>query len=82
MTVTWWLVEKESSFLVKSLPGVLAIITAATHFYIGIVNMRRFVGFAYGILGFFLWIFASMSFVIGKKSTHFVDKSLFSMLYL
>ncbi|MGE7092494.1 hypothetical protein ACQKII_13835 [Lysinibacillus sp. NPDC048646] len=29
LTITWWLVKKDSSFLVKSLPGALAIIAAA-----------------------------------------------------
>lgn len=49
------------------LPGILVIITAAVIFYISIVYIRGFEGGAYGILAFFLIIFAIISFVIGKK---------------
>ncbi|WP_233260493.1 YesK family protein [Paenisporosarcina sp. OV554] len=51
------------------LPGILAIIAAAILFYIGFVNIRGFEGAGYGILSFFLIIFAIISFVVGKKDT-------------
>jgi len=36
-------------------------------FYIGFVNIRGFEGAAYGILAFFLIVFAIVSFVMAKK---------------
>ncbi|WP_325034778.1 hypothetical protein [Lentibacillus sp. Marseille-P4043] len=67
LIVTWWFRKKGFPFLVKMLPGIITIITAAIIFYIGFVQIRGFEGGVYGILAFFLTIFALISFVIGKK---------------
>ncbi len=73
LTVTRWFSKKDFSFFIKMLQETLAIIAAIILCYIGLVNMRGFEGFAYGSLGFFLMIFAIISFVIEKKSTRLVD---------
>jgi hypothetical protein len=69
LTLTWWFNKKGFSLFGRMLPGILAIIAAIILFYIGFVNIRGFEGGGYGILGFFLIIFAIISLVIGKKDT-------------
>jgi hypothetical protein len=69
LTLTWWFSKKGFSLFGRMLPGILAIIAAIILFYIGFVNIRGFEGGGYGILGFFLIIFAIISLVIGKKDT-------------
>lgn len=68
LTLTWWFSKKGFSLFVRILPGIFLIIAAAILFYIGFVNIRGFEGGAYGILSFFLIIFAITSFVIGKRT--------------
>lgn len=69
LTLTWWFSKKGFSLFVKMLPGILLVIAAIIVLYIGFVKIRGFEGGAYGILGFFLIIFAIISFAIGKKDT-------------
>lgn len=67
LVLAWWFSKKGFSLFVRMLPGILSIIAAAILFYIGFANIRGFEGGAYGILSFFLIIFAIISFSIGKK---------------
>lgn len=67
LIITWWLSKKGFPLVVKLLPSIITIIAAAILFYIGFVKIRGFEGGAYGILAFFLVIFAIISFVIGNK---------------
>lgn len=69
MALTWWLSKKGFSLLVRMLPGILTIIAAVIFFYIGFAKIRGFEGGSYGMLGFFLIVFAIISLVIGKKDT-------------
>ncbi|GIN99148.1 hypothetical protein J6TS1_50180 [Siminovitchia terrae] len=55
------------SLFVRMIPGMLTVIAAIILFYVGFVNIRGFEGAAYGILGFFLVIFAIISFIIAKS---------------
>lgn len=66
LLVTWWFRKMNFSLFVRMIPGVLTIATAVILFYIGFVNIRGFEGAAYGILAFFLMIFAIASFVMAK----------------
>ena len=67
LLVTWWFKRMNFSLFVRIIPGVLTVIAALILFYIGFVNIRGFEGGAYGILAFFLVIFAIISFIIAKK---------------
>ncbi|WP_245183619.1 YesK family protein [Lentibacillus salicampi] len=67
LLITWWFKRLNFSLLVQIIPGVLTVIAALILFYIGFVNIRGFEGGAYGILAFFLIIFAIISFIIAKK---------------
>ena len=67
--VAWWFGKKGYTLFVRMLPGILLSITAVIIFYISIVHIRGFEGALYGILSFFLIIFAIISFIIGKKVT-------------
>lgn len=69
VALTWWLSKKGFSLLGRMLPGILTIITAVIFFYIGFVKIRGFEGGSYGMLSFFLIVFAIISLVIGKKNT-------------
>ncbi|TDV96879.1 YesK family protein [Pseudobacillus badius] len=66
LLVTWWFKKMNFSLFVRLIPGVLTIAAAVILFYIGFVNSRGFEGAAYGILAFFLMIFAIASFVMAK----------------
>ena len=68
VVLTRWLSKKGLSLYIRMLPGILLIIIAAILFYIGFVNIRGFEGGVYGVLSFFLVIFAIISFAIGRKS--------------
>lgn len=61
VVLAWWFRKKRFSLFVRMLPGILLIITAVILFYIGFVNIKGFEGGAYGILSFFLIIFAIIS---------------------
>ncbi|ALX50522.1 hypothetical protein AOX59_02865 [Lentibacillus amyloliquefaciens] len=67
LLVTWWFKKMNFSLFVRIIPGVLTVIAAIILFYIGFVNIRGFEGAAYGILAFFLVIFAIISFLLAKK---------------
>ncbi|RWZ54490.1 hypothetical protein EQV77_14560 [Halobacillus fulvus] len=67
LALAWWFSKKGFSLLIRMLPGSFLMISAAILFYIGYVNIRGFEGAAYGILSFFLTIYAMTSFVIGAK---------------
>lgn len=67
LLITWWFKRMNFSLFVRIIPGVLTVIAALILFYIGFVNIRGFEGGAYGILAFFLAIFAIISFIIAKK---------------
>ncbi|MCP3031490.1 hypothetical protein LF817_14290 [Halobacillus sp. A1] len=67
LTLTWWFSKKGFSLFVRMLPGCFLTIIAAILFYHGFVNIRGFEGAAYGILCFFLIIFALASFAMGVK---------------
>lgn len=67
--VAWWFGNKGYPLFVRMLPGILSSITAIIIFYISIVHIRGFEGALYGVLSFFLIIFAIISFIIGKKVT-------------
>jgi hypothetical protein len=69
IVVTWWFRKKSYPLFVRMLPGTLLSITAVIILYISLVYIRGFEGGAYGILSFFLIIFAIISFFIGKKTT-------------
>lgn len=69
MVVTWWFGKKGYPLFVRMLPGTLLSISAVIIIYISFVSIRGFEGVAYGILSFFLIIFAIISFFIGKKVT-------------
>ncbi|SDI26036.1 hypothetical protein SAMN05192534_1299 [Alteribacillus persepolensis] len=56
------------SLLVRIIPGVLTVIVVLILFYMGVVNIRGVEGGAYGMLAFFLIIFAITSFIIAKKA--------------
>ena len=66
--LTLWFSKKGFSLLVKMTPGIITILIAIMLFYIGFVNVRGFEGASYGILSFFLILFATGSFVIVKKN--------------
>jgi hypothetical protein len=65
--VTWTLAKKGYALSVRMLPGILLITFSLVVFYIGFVHIRGFEGALYGILSFFLIMFALISMVIGKK---------------
>lgn len=65
--VTCWLGKKGYPLFVRMLPGTLLSIAAVIIFYISFVYIRGFEGGVYGILSFFLIIFAVISFIVGKK---------------
>lgn len=65
--VTWWFRRMNFPMSAQIIPGILTVIAAIVLFYIGFVNIRGFEGAAYGILAFFLIIFAVISFIIAKK---------------
>ncbi|WP_431803575.1 hypothetical protein [Halobacillus andaensis] len=67
LTLTWWFSKKGFSLFIKMVPGCFLTIAAAILFYNGFVNIRGFEGAAYGILSFFLIIFAIISFAMGVK---------------
>jgi YesK-like protein len=67
--VTWWFAKKGYPLFVRMLPGTVLSIAAIISFYIGFVYIRGFEGGLYGILSFFLIIFAIFSFIIGEKVT-------------
>ena len=67
LALTWWFSRKGFSLYIRMLPGCILTIVAVILFYIGFVNIRGFEGAAYGILGFFLILFAIISFTIGLK---------------
>lgn len=65
--VTWWFGKKGYPLFVRMLPCTVLCIAAVSSFYIGYVYIRGFEGALYGILSFFLIIFAIISFAIGKN---------------
>ncbi|WP_253286638.1 hypothetical protein [Virgibacillus sp. MSJ-26] len=65
--LSWWFYKKRFHLFVRLLPAILLTISAGIIFYIGYVHVRGFQGGAYLLLGFFLIIFAFISFVIGKR---------------
>lgn len=67
LLVTWWFKKMNFSFFVRLIPGIVTVLAAIILFYIGFVNIRGFEGAAYGILAFFLVIFAIISFIMSKK---------------
>ncbi len=69
LMLAWWFGKKGYPLLVRLLPGILLSITALIIFYIGIAHIRGFEGGVYGILSFFLIIFAIISFFIEKRVT-------------
>ena len=69
MVVTWWFGKNGYPLFVRMLPGTILSISAVIIFYSSFVYIRGFEGAAYGILSFFLIIFAIMSFFFGKKFT-------------
>lgn len=64
LLVSWWFKRMNFSLLIRLIPGVITVIAAIILFYIGFVNIRGFEGAAYGILAFFLLIFAQISVVM------------------
>lgn len=68
LLVTSWFRRMNFSLFVRMTPGMLTVIAAIILFYVGYVNIRGFEGAAYGILAFFLVIFAVISFIMAKKS--------------
>lgn len=66
LLLTWWFRKMKLALYVRIIPGILTVIAAVILFYIGFVNIRGFEGAAYGILAFFLVIFAVISFTIAK----------------
>ena len=66
--VTWWFGKKGYPLCVRMLPCTVLSIVAVISFYIGYVYVRGFEGALYGILSFFLIIFAIISFAIGKRT--------------
>ncbi|PJN91130.1 YesK family protein [Bacillus sp. mrc49] len=67
LTLTWWLRKRGFSPFIIKLPGTVSMMAAFILFYIGYVHIRGFEGAAYGILSFFLILFAFLSFMVGKK---------------
>jgi len=63
----WWFNKMNLPLIVRTIPGILTVIAAIIVFYIGFVNIRGFEGAVYGILAFFLLLFAIVSFVMAKK---------------
>ncbi|MGE7121182.1 YesK family protein [Peribacillus sp. NPDC046944] len=70
VSLAWWFSKKDYPRLLKMLPGGLGIISALILFYIGFVHIRGFEGAAYGLLSFFLILFACISFLMGQKRNH------------
>ncbi|MEC0666262.1 YesK family protein [Priestia flexa] len=70
LLLTWWFKKKNFSFSVRLAPGIIGIVGAILLFYIGFVNIRGFEGIAYGILSFFLIVFAFVALIIGRKPKH------------
>lgn len=64
LLLTWWFRKMNFPISAQIIPGILTVIAAIVLFYIGFVNIRGFEGAAYGILAFFLIIFAFISFII------------------
>ncbi|WP_083934616.1 YesK family protein [Siminovitchia fordii] len=67
LLVTWWFRRMNFPLFARIIPGIITVIAAIFLFYIGFVNIRGFEGAAYGILAFFLVIFAVISFIMAKK---------------
>jgi len=68
VVLSWWFYKKRFPLFVRLLPAILLTISTGIVFYIGYVQVRGFQGGAYLLLGFFLLIFATISYVIEKKS--------------
>ncbi|MGE8082158.1 YesK family protein [Peribacillus loiseleuriae] len=69
LLLTWWFSKINLSLFVRIIPGILTVIAAIILFYIGFVKIRGFEGAGYGILAFFLIIFAIISFVMANKGS-------------
>lgn len=69
LLVTWWFRRMNFPMSAQMIPGITTVIAAIVLFYIGFVNIRGFEGAAYGILAFFLVIFAVISFIIAKGTS-------------
>lgn len=67
LLLTWWFKKKNFSVSLRIVPGIIGIVGAIVLFYIGFVNIRGFEGAAYGILSFFLIIFAFIALAMAKK---------------
>ncbi|WP_226528725.1 hypothetical protein [Metabacillus niabensis] len=65
--VTWWFSKNGYSLFVRMLPGTVLGVFAIICFYVGFAFIRGFEGGVYGILSFFLIIFAIISIIIGRK---------------
>jgi hypothetical protein len=69
LLVTWWFRRMNFPMSAQMIPGITTVIAAIVLFYIGFENIRGFEGAAYGILAFFLVIFAVISFIIAKGTS-------------
>ena len=68
ITLSWWFYKKHFPLFVRLLPAILLTISTGITFYLGYVQVRGFQGGAYLLLGFFLLIFATISFVKKRVS--------------
>ncbi|MFJ7952150.1 hypothetical protein ACIQZG_11545 [Lysinibacillus sp. NPDC096418] len=68
LALTRWFRKKEFPFLIKMLPGIVSIVVAISLFYSGFVNVRGFIGLAYGILSLSLIAAGFLALFIGKNT--------------
>lgn len=67
LILTIWFRDMKLSIFIRVLPSVLTLIAAGILFYKGLVIIRGFEGATYGILAFFLVLFAVASLLIALK---------------
>ncbi|MFG6150509.1 hypothetical protein [Halobacillus sp. B23F22_1] len=67
IVLMWWLRKSALPFIVRLIPGLLTAVAALILFYIGFVQIRGFEGGAYGLLAFFLLVFAFVSVIMGTR---------------
>ncbi|MBU3573479.1 hypothetical protein IUJ58_21235 [Priestia aryabhattai] len=65
--VTWLFRKMKWNKVIRMLPSILTVITAAVLFYIGYVEVRGFEGAGYLFLSMFLLLFAVVSYIVAKK---------------
>lgn len=71
LILTIWFRDMKLSIFIRVLPSVLTLIAAGILFYKGLVIIRGFEGATYGILAFFLVLFAviALALAVRKVST-------------